>query len=97
MSRYFFTRKALEYLTGIWNYTFNHWSENQADTYYSNFSEICHELAEKQHLDKNYKLVRNDLFGFKAGRHIIFYRTISENEIEIVRILHEKMDLKRYI
>jgi len=37
------------------------------------------------------------LLGFKAGRHIIFYREIGENEIEIIRILHEQMDLKNRI
>lgn len=97
MSRYVFTRKALEDLAGIWSYTYDYWSEIQADKYYSNILETCHQLAEKQHTARNYKLVRNDLFGFKVARHIIFFRIISENEIEIVRILHEMMDLKRYI
>jgi toxin ParE1/3/4 len=35
--------------------------------------------------------------GFKAGRHIIFYRRIENAEVEITRILHEKMDLKSRI
>lgn len=33
----------------------------------------------------------------KAGRHIIFYRKIEENEVEITRILHDQMDLKNRI
>jgi hypothetical protein len=32
MARYKLTNKAVEDLTQIWNYTFNKWSENQADT-----------------------------------------------------------------
>lgn len=31
---------------------------------------------------------------FKAGSYIIFYRKTEENEVEIIRILHEQMDLK---
>ena len=34
MARYKLTNKAVEDLAQIWNYTFNKWSENQADTYY---------------------------------------------------------------
>jgi len=42
-------------------------------------------------------VVTENLFGFKAGRHIIFYRKIGENVVEITRILHEQMDLKNRI
>jgi toxin ParE1/3/4 len=35
-----------------------------------------------------------NVLGLKFGKHIIFYTSISENEIEVVRILHERMDLK---
>ena len=30
----------------------------------------------------------------KSGKHIIFYQLIAEDEIEVIRILHERMDLK---
>lgn len=33
----------------------------------------------------------------KTGRHIIFYLLLPENTVEIVRILHERMDLKKRI
>ena len=31
MARYRFTNKAVDDITQIWNYTFDEWSENQAD------------------------------------------------------------------
>ena len=34
MGSFNLTNKAVEDLTNIWNYTFEEWSENQADTYY---------------------------------------------------------------
>ncbi len=45
MARYKLTNKAVEDLTHIWNYTFEKWSENQADTYYNMLLENCKELA----------------------------------------------------
>ena len=41
-------------------------------------------------------IIKN-IAGFKAGRHIIFYRQLETKEVEITRILHEQMDLKNRI
>ncbi|MBK7030844.1 MAG: type II toxin-antitoxin system RelE/ParE family toxin [Bacteroidales bacterium] len=94
MAKHRFTNKAVDDLTQIWNYTLNKWSEKQADIYYRMLIENCKEIASNPDLGKKYSGIMNDLLGFKAGRHIIFYREIEENEIEIIRILHEQMDLK---
>jgi len=97
MAKYKFTHKAVFDLTQIWNYTLNKWSEDQADKYYLMLLENCKEVANNPELGKNYSVVAENLFGFKAGRHIIFYRKIEDNEIEITRILHEQMDIENRI
>ncbi len=97
MTKYSFTKKAVEDLAGIWNYTFNNWSEHQADTYYQMLIENCKEIASNPNLGKNYSDIVKNLFGFKAGRHIIFFRKIDKLGVEITRILHEQMDLKNRI
>jgi toxin ParE1/3/4 len=56
--------------------------------------ENCNEIAFNPELGKEYSVIAENLFGLKAGRHIIFYRNIEGNEVEITRILHEQMDLK---
>ena len=94
MAKYKLTNKAVEDLTEIWNYTFDKWSEYQADKYYQMLLENCYEIACNPELGKNYAEVTENLLGFRAGRHIIFYRKIGDNEVEIIRILHEQMDLK---
>ena len=45
MAKYRFTNKAVDDLTRIWNYTFNKWSENQADRYYYMLIENCEEVT----------------------------------------------------
>ena len=94
MPNYTLTKKAVEDLSGIWNYTIDRWSEQQADKYYALLVSSFVEIADNPLLGKNYNGVILELSGFRAGRHIIFYRQISKNSIEITRILHEKMDLK---
>ena len=97
MSGYRFTNKAVEDLTQIWNYTIIKWSENQADIYYNMLLENCQELSRKPGLGKDYSEITQNLLGIKAGRHIIFYRRIEGNKIEIIRILHGQMDLMKRI
>ena len=97
MVNYKFTNKAVFDLTQIWNYTLIRWSENQAERYYYMLIENCKEVARNPDLGKNYSSVKENLKGFKAGRHIIFYRRIEVNVIEITRILHEQMDIETII
>jgi len=97
MAKYLLTNKAVEDLSKIWNYTYEVWSENQADKYYFELLHDCQELAENQTLGKNYNEIENDIFGYISGQHLVFYRILNASEIEITRILHSKMDLKNRI
>jgi toxin ParE1/3/4 len=97
MAEYKLTNKAVEDLSKIWDYTFKVWSEQQADKYYDGLISNCQEIAENPKLGKNYDGISEQLLGMKTSRHIIFYRTLNENYVEITRILHERMDLKKRI
>jgi len=97
MAKYILTNKAVTDLSNIWNYTFDFWSERQADTYYLMLLESCKEIAKNPKIGKNYEGIVMRLFGLRSGKHIIFYRQINENEVEITRILHEQMDLSNRI
>ena len=97
MAKFIFTNKAVEDLTKIWDYTYEVWSENQADKYYEGILENCQDLAENQNAGKNYNDISSEIFGYKSGHHIIFYRKLNESKIEITRILHSRMDLKNRI
>jgi toxin ParE1/3/4 len=94
MAKYYLTYKAVDDLTEIWNYTFDEWSEKQADKYYALLLNSCQEIAENPNFGKKYDNVSDKLLGFKSNKHILFYKIISNNEIEIIRILHNQMDLK---
>jgi len=73
------------------------WYELQADRYYQMLLDNCSEIAEKPDTGKNYEGIVSNLFGLRIGRHIIFYRKVSDGKVEITRILHEQMDLKHRI
>ena len=97
MAQFKLTNKAVEDLSKIWDYTFEIWSEKQADKYYADLISNCQEIAENPDIGKFYDGISKQLLGMSANRHIIFYRNLNENYVEITRILHERMDLKNRI
>ena len=97
MSNYKLTQKATKDLGKIWNYTVDRWSENQADKYYHMLLDSCQEIADGKLKGKQYDGIYSGLLGIRAGKHIIFYRQVNTDRVEITRILHERMDLKKRI
>ena len=94
MAKYYFTNKAVDDLSEIWDYPIETWSEIQAEKYYDLLLASGDNLANNPELGRNYDIVTKGILGFKSGEHIIFCTIISKNEIEIARILHGTMDLK---
>lgn len=97
MPKYSLSNEALEDLSEIWKYTFETWSEPQAEKYYYMLLDTCQDLADDNLSGKPYPEINNEILGLKAGRHIIFYRKTKNTGIEVARILHERMDLRNRI
>jgi len=94
MAKVILRQKAIDDLNDIWYYTFKKWSEQQADKYYATIKIACLRIGENPEVGKEYYGISKNLLGLKSGKHIIFYKSLSESEIEVIRIIHERMDLK---
>ena len=97
MAKFYLSNKAVDDLNDIWDYTVKTWSEKQAENYYLLLMNSRQELANKPNLGKSYDAVEKNVFGFKTGEHLIFYQIVSQKEIEVVRILHGMMDIKKHL
>ncbi|OJV36110.1 MAG: plasmid stabilization protein [Bacteroidales bacterium 36-12] len=97
MANYELSNKAVEDLSKIYEYTFAFWSEFQAEKYYFELIEYCELLAENPNIGKNFEEIGAHIFKFPANKHIIFYKIINKQQIEILRILGADMDLKNRI
>ena len=94
--RIVFRAAALSDLEEIWLYTLNTWSVEQADRYYDLIIKETEFLARKPASGKNLTAVRSGYFSSKVKFHFIFYK-FTETELEIVRILHESMDIPNHL
>ncbi|MCY7421346.1 MAG: type II toxin-antitoxin system RelE/ParE family toxin [Chitinophagaceae bacterium] len=87
-----FYQTAVEDLEEIWLYTFQTWSLEQADRYQNLIYKEIEFLAGKPASGKDCSHMRKDYRSAKIRSHLIFYK-YSSSEIEIIRILHESMDI----
>lgn len=94
MAKFKLTKNAVKDLSDIWNYTVETWSESQADKYYKLIINACTIIAKKPQIGKVYPEIYPDLKGKLTSKHLIFYREMEDQSIEIIRILDERMDLK---
>ena len=97
MAKVVLRQEAIDDLNNIWFYTFETWSETQADKYYATIKMACNGIADNPNVGKEYDRINKNLLGVKSEKHIIFYQIINPERIEIIRILHERMDLKNRI
>lgn len=94
MADYTLTKKAVQDLKQIWNYSYDNWSEQQADKYYNEIIGHCKSVAKNPQSGIHYDILLSGLKGSRVNKHILFYRQLSKDLIEVERILHERMDLK---
>ena len=89
--------EAVSDLEKIWEYTAENWSVEQAERYYKLIISEIEFIAENFFAGKSMDHVKEGYRASKVKSHLIFYRRGSENITEVVRILHERMDIKHRI
>jgi toxin ParE1/3/4 len=82
-------------IENIWLYTFETWSLEQADRYVNLILDEIEYLTRNPTSGKDIEHIREGYCQSKAKAHFIFYRIrLEENEIEVIRVLHQKMNIE---
>jgi toxin ParE1/3/4 len=82
-------------LEGIWDYTAEHWGLVQADRYTDDLRDACHALASGYRKGRPVD-VRPGYLKYLTGSHVIYFRDHGDR-LEVVRILHGKMDVDSHL
>jgi toxin ParE1/3/4 len=92
--KYKISKEASNDLEKIWLYTFETWSVKQADHYFDLLMNEIEYLSENPKSGKDYGEIRKGYFRSRVKSHFIFYKiNLKNEEIEIIRILHQQMDI----
>ena len=82
-------------LEEIWHYTFHEWGANQADSYYRSIIVAIEGLIVRRSIAQLCDILPG-YWKFKVGRHVIYYKE-SHNYIDVIRILHVRMDVETHL
>ena len=94
MSEYIISEKALEDINNIWIYTAENWSVEQADRYYNLIIDEIEYIVDNLDMARDFEKIRKSYRYSKVKSHLIFFKKDKTNEIEVVRVLHERMDIE---
>lgn len=94
---YRISEKAIQDLNTIWVYTLHKWSKEQADRYYQLILNEIEFIAHHPMAGKSIDSIRKNYRVVSVKSHLIFYRSVENNAVEIVRILHQRMDVKKHL
>lgn len=94
-NKYRISKQAINDLNDIWSYTFQKWSKEQADRYYDLIIGEIEFIADNFMTGKSAEQTRKNYRITKVKSHLIFYRKAENDIVEIVRILHQRMDIKK--
>jgi toxin ParE1/3/4 len=87
--------RALRDLEDIYDYTIETWSRRQAEAYVRQLSEAFGALASGRRVGRDAEL-GDSIYKLSVGAHIVFYQA-NEVGIDVVRILHQAMDVERHL
>jgi len=92
--KYKISRTAKQDFENIWLYTYENWSIEQADRYINLLMDEIEYLSKYPNSGNDYSNIRKGYYRSQIKSHFIFYKINQENNvIEIIRILHQRMDI----
>ena len=94
--KYRISEAARSDLDGIWEYTFHKWSKEQADRYYSLIMNEVAFISDNITSGKPMNHVKKGYFATYVKSHMILFKR-NEEIVEIIRVLHQRMDIESII
>lgn len=94
MATFTLSLQAKTDLLSIGRYTQKTWGKIQRNRYLHLLDDSFQRLAQTPEIGQRCDDIRAGYWKYRVGRHLIFFRKKSDAAIEIVRILHGRMDIE---
>ena len=96
MNKLLITPRAEQDLEEIYLHTFSTWGIKQADRYQDELYHAMQLILKDHDLGRRYPHSSFEYRQLHINRHLIFYR-IEENHCIVIRILHDRMNLRSHL
>lgn len=95
--RYLLSPAAQADLEQIWDYTHGRWGVDQAEDYLRELERAINRIAMHPLIGGSCDGIRPGYRKLATGSHVLFYRVIADDDVDVVRILHRRMDVDRHL
>jgi toxin ParE1/3/4 len=101
MTGYLLSPAAQADLEQIWDYTARNWGKDQAARYILGIRDACQALADGRRQGRPIDDIRPGYRKLAVGSHVLFYRLFyrvaDAGLIDVIRILHQRMDVAAHL
>lgn len=97
MSGVVLSPKAKADLSDVWDYTFSELGVEQAEKYIRELWATMQEQSRDLTKSVDIGDVRKGYRKVRSGSHVIFFKVTRDGAVDVVRILHQKMDFDRHL
>lgn len=94
---YAFKNVALADLREIARYTRKTWGKEQEAVYIKGLFGCFEKIAKHEIVNIDYSHIKPGCFKFKISHHLIIFQWLNDGRAEIIRVLHESMDVPSQI
>ncbi|GAA3776559.1 type II toxin-antitoxin system RelE/ParE family toxin [Microbacterium kribbense] len=96
MSSFRLTPAAVRDLSSIWDFTAQRWDARQAESYVTEIRSAIERVAADPERGRTCDEIREGYRRYGIGSHLIFY-VESAHGVDVIRILHQRMDPTRHL
>jgi toxin ParE1/3/4 len=97
MRRVTLSPKAKVDLSQVWDYTYAERGAEQAEKYIRELWAAIEEQSTDLTKSVDISDVRKGYRKVRLGSHVIFFKMTKSGVLDVVRILHQKMDFERHL
>ena len=97
MNRYLLSPAAQADLEQIWDYTRDRWGADPAEQYLRELQRAVERIAANPQIGRQCDEIRPGYRKLAAGSHTLFYRVNAEDVVDVIRVLHQRMDVDRHL
>lgn len=96
MNTYRLTPAAQRDLSSIWDYAQERWDARQAETYVQEIRAAVERIAADPSRGRTCDEIRAGYRRYSIGSHLLFYIERPDG-VDVIRILHQRMDPTRHL
>lgn len=96
MNNFYFTRRALQDIQSIYEYSLQNWGELKANEYVEDFYKVFDKLANNVHFGELRKNRSIPFLMYPSGKHYIVYEPFKDGII-IITLLHQIRNIENIL